>query len=157
MMIVLPCVVTFSCSLSFRWPALRASSRRVCTASVTSCGWFTYASPSDDVQDRFLSMFSRTEGNCVIAFTLGSQFCLSTSFPKSSPFRLECLCIQRSASTICVGYFEAARICDTNTSGYNAIGATICCNSCGDCFTGGAGAWLLAWPLDCPPPWPLGP
>src|SRR5229473_6614062 len=151
-MIVFPCVVTCSCSLLSRWPALRACSRIACTASVTSCGWLAYASPSDDVQERFLSMFSRTEGNCAIAFTLGSQSCLSTSLASLSPLTSECLCSQRSASTICVGYVEAARTCATRASGYNAIGATSCCNSCGDCCTAGAGDCSLDWPVG---PWEL--
>src|ERR1700676_79126 len=145
MMIVLPCVVPFSCSLFSRCPAFLASWRITWTASVTSCGALTYASPSDEVQDKFLSMFSSTEGNCASAFTLGSQSCLSTSLASCSPLRFECLCIQRSASTICVGYVAAARICATRASGYNAIGATSCCNSLGDGFTGEAD--------DCSPDW----
>src|SRR5229473_7226350 len=149
MTIVLPCVVTFSCSLLSRWPALRASWRMVCTASVTSCGWVAYASPREEVQERFLSMFSRTEGNCARAFTLGSQSCLSTSLAKFSPLSSECRCIQRSASTISVGYVEAARICATRASGYKAIGATSCCNSLGDGLAGEAG--------DCSSDWPVGP
>src|SRR6266481_5295921 len=144
-MIVFPCVVTCSCSLLSRWPALRACSRIACTASVTSCGWLAYASPSDDVQERFLSMFSRTEGNCAIAFTLGSQSRLSTSLASLSPLRSECLCIQRSASTISFGYVEAARTCATRASGYRAIGATSCCNSCGVCPVAGL--------CDCGPDW----
>src|ERR1700680_99550 len=121
----------------------------VWTASVTSCCWLAYASPRDEVHEMFLSMFSRTEGNCVRAFTLGSQDCLSTSPPSFSPLRSEWLCIQRSASTISVGYVEAARTCATRASGYKAIGATSCCNSCGDCCTDGVG--------DCPSDWPWGP
>jgi hypothetical protein len=39
--------------------------------------------------------------------------------------------MKRSASTICVGYAEAARICATSASGYNAIGATNCCSCSG--------------------------
>src|SRR6266403_5927031 len=117
----------------------------VCTASVTSCGWVSYASPSDEVQVRFLSMFSRTDGNCAMAFTLGSQSCLSTSLASLSPLSPACLCIQRSASTISVGYVEAARICATRASGYKAIGATSCCNSCGDCCAGGVGDCSLDW------------
>src|ERR1700732_3775666 len=103
MTIVLPCVVTFSCSLLFKWPVFLAWLRNVWTALVTSSGSLAYASPRDEVQERFLSMFSRTDGNCAMAFTLGSQFCLSTSLARSSPLRLEWLCIQRSASTIWVG------------------------------------------------------
>src|SRR5467141_2478510 len=147
MMIVLPCVDTFSCSLLFRWPVFSASLRSVWTALVTSSGWFAYASPRDEVQERFLSMFSRTDGNCTMAFTLGSQSCLSTSLASLSPLSPACLCIQRSASTICVGYVEAARICATKASGYKAIGATSCCNCWGDCFTGGADACSLDWPV----------
>src|SRR6266403_845805 len=121
----------------------------VCTASVTSCGWVSYASPSDEVQVRFLSMFSRTDGNCAMAFTLGSQSCLSTSLASLSPLSPACLCIQRSASTISVAYVDAARLCATRASGYKAIGATSCCNSCGDCFAGGV--------VDCVLDWPVGP
>src|SRR5580692_5488594 len=102
-MIVLPFVVTFSCSLLLRWPFFSAWPRNVWTALLTSSGWLAYASPRDEVQERFLSMFSRTDGNCVRAFTLGSQGCLSTSFASSSPLSLEWLCIHRSASTISVG------------------------------------------------------
>src|SRR6266436_8914297 len=116
------------------------------TALVTSSGSLAYASPSDEVQDRFLSMFSSTEGNWARAFTLGSQSCLSTSLANSSPLRLECLCIQRSASTISVGYVEAARICATRASGYKAIGATSCCNSLGDGLTGEADDCSSDWP-----------
>src|ERR1700732_4827791 len=94
-------------------------------------------------------MFSSTDGNCASAFTLGSQSCLSTSLASSCPLRFECLCIQRSASTICVGYVAAARICATRASGYNAIGATSCCNSSGDDLTGEAD--------DCSPDWLCGP
>src|ERR1700731_1702898 len=90
-------------------------------------------------------MFSSTEGNCVMAFTLGSQDCLSTSLASSSPFRLEWLCIQRSASTISVGYVEAARTCATRASGYKAIGATSCCNSCGDCCAAGVAGCSVDW------------
>src|ERR1700730_2114501 len=118
------------------------------TALVTSSAPLAYASPSAEVQDRFLSMFSSTEGNCASAFTLGSQSCLSTSLASSCPLRFECLCIQRSASTICVGYVAAARICATRASGYNAIGATSCCNSSGDDLTGEAD--------DCSPDWLCG-
>src|SRR5260370_28405765 len=147
-MIVFPCVVTCSCSLLSRWPALRACSRIACTASVTSCGWLAYASPSDDVEERFLSMFSRSEGHCAIAVTLGSQSCLSTSLASLSPLRSECLCIQRSASTISVGYVEAARICATRASGYRAIGATSCCNSLRDGLTGESGGWSFDWLIE---------
>src|ERR1700693_5898180 len=94
-------------------------------------------------------MFSSTEGNCASAFTLGSQSCLSTSLANSWPLRLACLCIQRSASTIWVGYVAAARICATRASGDKASGATSCCNSLGDGLTGEAG--------DCSPDWPVGP
>src|SRR6267378_4919054 len=117
------------------------------TASVTSCCWLAYASPRDEVQERFLSMFSRTEENWVTAFTLGSQGCLSTSFASSSPLRLEWLCIHRSASTISLGYVEAARICATRASGYKAMGATSCCSSWGECCTGAAGDCSLDWPV----------
>src|SRR6267143_2302639 len=117
------------------------------TASVTSCCWLAYASPRDEVQERFLSMFSRTDGNCVRAFMLGSQGCLSTSFASSSPLRLEWLCIHRSASTISLGYVEAARICATRASGYKAMGATSCCSSWGECCTGAAGDCSLDWPV----------
>src|SRR6266481_5259502 len=149
MMIVLPCVDTFSCSLLFRWPVFSASLRSVWTALVTSSGWFAYASPRDEVQERFLSMFSRTDGNCTMAFTLGSQSCLSTSLASLSPLSSVCLCIQRSASTISVGYVEAARICATRASGYKAIGATSCCNSLRDGLTGESG--------DCSSDWLSGP
>src|SRR5260221_11468228 len=101
----------------------------VCTAFVTFFVWLPYATPRDQVQDRFLYIFSRGEGNCAMAFTLGSQSCLSNCLASSSTFSLEFLCIQRSASTICVGYVEAARICATKASGYKAIGATSCCSS----------------------------
>src|SRR4029077_14659057 len=53
------------------------------------------------------------------------------------------------ASTISAGYVDAARICAIRASGYNAIGATSCCSSCGVCCTGvvGAGAGSLDWPV----------
>src|SRR5258705_393460 len=38
-------------------------------------------------------MLARTEGNSVRAFTLGSQGCLSTSWPSCSPLRSLCCCI----------------------------------------------------------------
>src|ERR1700722_20901849 len=94
-------------------------------------------------------MFSRTDGNCARDFTLGSQDFLSTSLASSSPLSSEWLCIQRSASTISAGYVAAARICATSASGYKAIGATSCCNSCAVCCTGCVGACVcvLDWPV----------
>jgi len=77
-------------------------------------------------------MLARTEGNCVSAFTLGSQGILSTAWASASPFRFVFCCIQRSASTISVGYVDAARTCATKASGYRAIGAT----SCSSCWGG---------------------
>src|SRR5438105_5775974 len=92
-------------------------------------------------------MFASTEGNCVIALTLGSQDCSSTAWASCSPFNSECCCTQRSASTISVGYVEAARICATSASGYSATGATNCSNCSGLCWStasptaaGGSGA-----------------
>src|SRR6266478_6541548 len=144
-MIVLPFVVTFSCSLLSRCPTLRACWRIAWTSSITSCCWLAYASPRDDVQDKFLSKLSSTNGNWVRAFTLGSQGCLSTSLASSAPVKVGWLCIQRSASTISAGYVEAARICTTRASGYRAIGATSCCRSWGDDLTGGAGDCSSDW------------
>ena len=46
---------------------------------------------------------------------------------------LGCDCTQRSASTICSGNVDAARICATSESGYSAIGATNCRNCSGCC------------------------
>src|SRR6267378_6921916 len=132
---VWPCVATVSCGVVLRFPACIARLRIVWTVSSTACCWFTYASPSAEVQERFLSMLARTEGNCVSAFTLGSQGILSTAWASASPFRFVFCCIQRSASTISVGYVDAARTCATKASGYRAIGATSCSSCWGDCCT----------------------
>src|SRR5437879_2786110 len=80
----------------------------------------------------------------VVQQLLGSQSCLSTSSLSCCPFSSGCCCIQRSASTISVGYVEAARICATNASGYRAIGATSCCNCSGVCCA----AWIGADAVD---------
>src|SRR3954466_10672588 len=84
-------------------------------------------------------MLASTEGNCVRALMLGSHSCLSTALASSLPFRFECSCSQRSASTTSGGYVAAARICATSSSGYSAIGATNCSTCSGDCDTTGAG------------------
>ena len=52
------------------------------------------------------------------AFTLESHGCLSTACASAVPFRPECCCNQRSASTISVGLAAAARICAISASGY---------------------------------------
>src|SRR5260370_42630797 len=74
-MMVCPWVVTFSCAVLFRSPAVCARCRMTCTAFITSCCCFTYASPSAEVQEGFLSSFVRTEGKGTSAFTLSSHDC----------------------------------------------------------------------------------
>jgi hypothetical protein len=58
-----------------------------------------YASPSEDVQDRLLSMFSSTEGNSVTAFTLESQGSFSIALPSCCP--LKALVILRPSIRLC--------------------------------------------------------
>src|ERR1019366_10519806 len=94
----------------------------------------------DDVQERFLSIFPRTDGNAVSALTLGSHGCWSTACPKSLPFKSGCACTHLAASTTCSGNVDAARICATSESGYSAIGATSCCNWSGVCCVCAGGA-----------------
>jgi len=68
-----PSLVTVSSGELARRPFSRACLRSTWTASITSCGWLTYASPRADVQERFRSSIVNTDGNCVSAFTLGSH------------------------------------------------------------------------------------
>src|SRR6516162_4456574 len=100
MTIIWPWVVTVCCGVLFKLPAACALARMLCTAFITSCWKLKYASPKDEVHDRFLLIWSRTEGNWVSAFTLGSHDWLFTAAINWSPFRLEFCCSQRSASTI---------------------------------------------------------
>src|SRR4051812_45660634 len=117
-------LVTICSEVVLRLPACCARLRICCTASSTASCPLTYASPSADAQERFLSRFARTDGNCVSALTLGSHDCWSTACARACPVRPEFCSIQRSASTISVGYVHAARICATSASGYSAMGAT---------------------------------
>src|SRR5262249_42012732 len=57
--------------------------------------------------------------------------CASRALVSASPFRVLFAFAHRAASTTSRGYVEAIRICDTNESGYSAMGATNCSISSG--------------------------
>src|SRR6516164_1776255 len=92
------CCTTVICSVDLRLPAFLACCRRRCTEAITSACWLKDASPSDDVHARLLAIWSSTEGNCVSAFTLGSQGWPSTAFIKASPCRFLLLLTKLSAA-----------------------------------------------------------
>src|SRR5277367_2800481 len=137
------CCTTVICEPDFRLPAACALARNTCTADITSAACVWYASPNEVVQLRFFARLSRTEGNCVSAFTLGSHDWAFTPSINALPVRLVFICSQFSATVIWSGKVAAPRICATRASGYSAMGATNCCNSSAD-----RGAPCPEYPVD---------
>jgi hypothetical protein len=71
-----------------------------------------------EVHDRFYSMFCKTSGNCVSAFTLGSQLCSSTAWANALLSRPEFSCTHRLASTTSLAWVEACAFCHTPETGF---------------------------------------
>src|SRR5215831_13827766 len=95
-------------------------------ASRTSFCCARNASPSFWVKSSFSLIAARTSGKFTRDFTLGSQFWASRAVVSASPFKVLFALAQRSACTTSRGYVDAIRICEINSSGYNAMGATNC-------------------------------
>src|SRR5271154_2314126 len=72
------CILTFCCSLLFRFPACCARCRITWTAFITSCGMLKYASPRADVHDKFVAIWFSTSANPVSPLMLLSHGCWST-------------------------------------------------------------------------------
>src|SRR5215469_15639763 len=123
---------TVICDPDFRLPAAYAFARNTCTADMTSAGWVEYASPKAEVQLRLLASVFSTDGNCVSAFTLGSQVWTSTTAMRLCPAILGFCCKNWFADAIWSGKVAAPRIWATSASGYSAMGATNCRKSSGD-------------------------
>src|SRR5882762_8422336 len=101
------CCTTVSCGPDFKLPAANALARKNCTAVITSAAWVWYASPSDEVQLRFVAMLASTEGNCVSAFTLGSHGCWSTACSRAEPLSLPFCWAHPAAAATWSGKVEA--------------------------------------------------
>src|ERR1700733_8172320 len=126
------CCTTLIWEPDVRLPAACALARNTWTADMTSGPWVAYASPKVEVQLRFFAMLSSTDGNCVIAFTLGSHGCESTACIRGWPVRELFWCRKLDAAVTWSGKPAAPRTWATKESGYNAMGATICCRSLAD-------------------------
>ena len=125
-----------------RWPAAWARARSRCTALIKSACCDRKASPSCCVQSSRSFIICNTSGNAASDWTLGSQgeFCMASDSCWSDIWR-GCVARQRWASTTSSGYVEAMSTCDSNESGYSAIGATNCSSWAGLRAGGGGASW----------------